>query len=278
MIGLWRLSRTLSQTVNHLFLLAGAVFMVVPFLWMIVTSLKGDIEVFTNPGWLPRDPQWRNYRLAWQAAPFGRYFVNSIFVAAATTALQVFTSVLAAFAFARIRFAGRELVFTLFLATMMLPEQVTLVSNYVLLHHLGWLDTYLALIVPWGASAFSIFLLRQFFLTIPQELEDAATIDGCSRLGFLGRIVVPLSKPALTTVTLFAVVGSWNAFVWPLVVTNSEHMRTVQIGIAYFTHQAGTDYTRLMAAATFTIVPMLLLFLAMRRQFVEGIARSGIKE
>lgn len=272
------LRRPIMQALSHLVLGVGVVLTIIPFVWMVLTSLKTDAELFTSGRWLPKGMELRNYSIAWQSAPFAWYFFNSALVAACTTLLQLCTSALAGFAFARIPFPGREWILTLYLATMMVPEQVTLISNYVLLHRLGWLDTYLALIVPWGASAFGILLLRQFFLTIPGELEDAAAIDGCSRLGFLRRIVLPLSKPALVTVGLFSVVGSWNAFVWPLVVTNSEHMRTVQVGIAYFAEEAGSDYTRLMAATTFTIIPLLLLFITMQKQFVEGIVRSGLKD
>lgn len=251
---------------------------VLPFLWMVTTSLKSSTELLGNPGWIPQDWAWKNYVDAWQAAPFGRYFANSVLVAVLTVGLQFVTSALAAYAFARIPFPGRDRLFALFLGSMMIPEPVTLVPNYVLLSKLGWINSFYALIIPWGASAFSIFLLRQFFKSLPKELEDAARIDGCSRLDILWRIVLPLSKPALLSMSMFAFVGSWNAFLWPLIATNSESMRTVQVGVSVFAQDAGTHYSLLMAAATFTMLPMILLFFFVQRYFVEGIARSGIKE
>lgn len=262
----------LSEIVLALFSLA----ICLPFVWMVLTSLKTPSDIFSGRLW-PSRFVWENYVLAWHAAPFGRYFLNTVVVAAATVLLQLVTSSLAAFAFARLRFFGREALFYILLATMMVPEEVTLVANYITLYRLGWLDTYEGLIIPWGASGFAIFLLRQFFAGIPDELEDAARIDGCSRFGFFWRILLPLARPALATVALFALVGSWNAFTWPLVVTNSEAMRTVQVGVSFFAQESGTNYPLLMAAATFTVVPVLLLFAAVHRQFTEGIARTGLR-
>jgi len=266
----------IRQIAPHLALGAAAAAVCLPFVWMLITSVKVPTDIFSGSFW-PSRFAWENYPRAWQAAPFGRYFYNTAFVAVATVVLQLFTSAAAAFAFARLRFFGREVLFYIILATMMVPEEVTLVANYITLYRLGWLDTYQALIIPWGASGFSIFLLRQFFAGVPDDLEDAAKIDGCSRFGFFWRVMLPLSRPALTTVALFSLVGSWNAFTWPLVVTNSQAMRTVQVGVSYFAQELGTNYTLLMAAATFTVVPVLLLFAAVHKQFTEGIARSGLK-
>lgn len=270
--GLGRVGPVVAQLV-----LAFAVAAVcLPFAWMLLTSVKVPSDIFSGRVW-PSRFAWENYARAWEAAPFGRYFFNTAVVALATVALQLATSAAAAFAFARMRFFGREVLFYLLLATMMVPEEVTLVANYVTLYRLGWLDTYRALIVPWGASAFAIFMLRQFFASIPDDLEDAAKIDGCGRLAFFWRIMLPLARPALTTVALFALVGSWNAFTWPLVVTNSQMMRTVQVGVSFFAQEFGTNYTLLMAAATVAVAPVLVLFAAVHSQFTEGIARSGLK-
>lgn len=271
-----KLAPGLRSFAPHLLLGLSTLAVCLPFMWMLLTSVKLPTDIFSGSLW-PSRIAWENYPQAWQAAPFGRYFFNTTFVAATTVSLQLITSAAAAFAFARIRFFGREALFYLFLATMMIPEEVTLVANYMTLHHLRWLDTYYALIIPWAAGAFGIFLLRQFFAGVPDDLEDAARIDGCNRFGFFWRILLPLSRPALTTVGLFALVGSWNAFTWPLVVTNSQSMRTVQIGVSYFAQELGTDYTLLMAAATFTVVPVLILFASVHRQFTSGIARSGLK-
>ena len=266
----------LRRAVPHLMLGVTAFAVCLPFLWMIFTSLKVPADIFSGSFW-PSRLAWDNYPRAWAAAPFGRYFFNTAVVSAAILLIQLVTSAAAAFAFARLRFFGREAIFYLLLATMMVPEEVTLVANYMTLHRLGWLDTYYALVVPWGASAFAIFLLRQFFAGIPDELEDAARIDGCNRFAFFRRIILPISRPALTTVGLFALVGTWNAFTWPLVVTNSQAMRTVQIGVSFFAQEMGTNYTLLMAAATFTVIPVLALFAAVHGQFLEGMARSGIR-
>ncbi len=270
--GLGRLIRVIP----HALLGVASLAICLPFLWMLLTSLKLPADIYSGELW-PSRFAWENYPRAWEAAPFARYFFNSVVVAAATVLLQVATSAAAAFAFARLHFFGREALFYLLLATMMLPEEVTLVANYMTLHRFHWLDTYYALVIPWAAGAFGIFLLRQFFAGVPDDLEDAARIDGCNRFGFFWRILLPLSRPALTTVGLFALVGSWNAFTWPLVVTNSWSMRTIQIGVSYFAQEMGTDYTLLMAAATFTVMPVLLLFAAVHRQFTSGIARSGLK-
>ncbi|MBE3583362.1 MAG: carbohydrate ABC transporter permease [Limnochordaceae bacterium] len=262
----------------HLVLLAGAAAMVLPFIWMVLTSFKRPDEVFTVPLSLwPRHWVWSNYPEAWASAPFTRYFLNTVFTTTATTLGQLVTGILAAYAFARMEFWGREVIFTLFLGTMMIPDTVATIPNYLVISKLGWLDTYQALIVPWTVSVFGIFLLRQFFLTIPKELEEAALIDGASRLTFLWRVMLPLARPAVLTVTLFSVVGGWNSFFWPLIVTNSDEMRTVQVGVSAFFQEYGTQPNLAMAASTVAVIPVIILFLFIQRQFVEGIARTGIR-
>lgn len=251
---------------------------IIPFLWMLATSFKQPAELLTRTGILPRTWTLENYVVAWRSAPFGRYFVNSFFVAASTVALQLFTGILAGYGFARVQMPARNIIFGIVLATMMVPNTVTLVPSYLLLNRLGWLDTYAALIIPWGATPFSIFLFRQFFRTVPIALEDAARIDGCNQLQLLWKIVVPLSKPALLTVATYGWIGSWNDFLWPLIMTNSTTMRTLQVGVRVFAQDAGTRYTLQMAAASFTIMPVLIAFFFVQRQFVEGIARSGLTE
>ncbi|WP_324715644.1 carbohydrate ABC transporter permease [Carboxydochorda subterranea] len=259
-------------------LVAGAVLVAVPFLWMLVTSLKEPDQVFTQPiHWVPHPVRWRNYVEAWQAAPFARYFLNSAVVAVVTTAGQLVVSAMAAYAFARLDFYLREPLFALFLGTMMIPEPLRLVPNFLVLSRLGWIDTYLALTVPWMISVFSIFLLRQFFQTIPQELEDAAAVDGCPRWRFLTQILVPLARPAVLTAGLFTFIGSWNAFLWPLIVTNRETMRPIQVGVATFFQEYGTLPNLAMAASTMAVAPVLLFFFLVQRQFIEGIIRTGLK-
>ena len=227
------------------------------------------------PGWFGY--LFHNYREAWHAAPFGRYFFVSFFTAGTQVLGGLLIATLAAFAFARIRFPGRDAVFLLFVATMMIPGEVLLIPNYILLAKLRWLDTFYALIVPWLASVFGIFLLRQFFLSLPQDLFDAARIDGASYWGMLWRIAFPLAVPGLVTYGIFAFLGAYNALLWPLIVTQSPEMRTIQVGLQAFIGEAGSDYGQLMAASTMAILPIVLGYFFAQRHFIQGIARSGIK-
>jgi multiple sugar transport system permease protein len=259
-------------------MLAGSAIMLLPFFWMITTSFKAPSEVLRMPPkWIPTVWLWSNYAKAWAVAPFGWYFFNSFFMAITTTIGEVFTTILAAYAFAKMRFAGKGVIFAILLATLMIPGQMLLIPNYVMINRLGWHDQYQALIIPWLASVFGIFLLRQFFRSIPDELHDAAKIDGCSRFRFLWRIVVPLSKPAIMTVALLKFLGSWNSFQWVLIMTNREVMRTVPVGLMSFRSEVGTAYEQLMAASVLAIIPVLILFFFTQKQFIQGVARTGIK-
>lgn len=270
----WRLAHLLI----HVALLMTAALVLLPYYLMVVTSLKPIREVFTDPfTWIPSRLAWENYVDAWNHAPFGRYFVNSIIISVSETAGVLVTSALAGYAFARMRFVGREVLFTLFLGTLMVPGEVQLVPNYITIVRLGWLNSYSALIVPWLASVFGIFLMRQFFAGIPQELQDAATMDGASHWTFLWRVVVPLSTPAFITVALLTFLGSWNALTWPLIVTTTPEMRPVMVGLLSFSGEWGTQPRLLMAAATFSVLPVLVLFFVLQRYFIQGIARAGLK-
>jgi multiple sugar transport system permease protein len=220
---------------------------------------------------------FQNYVDAWHAAPFSKYYVNTVFMATSTTILEIIFAAMAAFAFAKLEFWGKNFIFTLFLATMMVPGEVMLVPNFITISKFRWLDTYYALIIPWVVSVFAIFLLRQQFMTIPNDLWDAAKIDGSSSWRFLWTVMVPLSKPALITGALLKFVGSWNAFLWVLIVTKSPEMRTLAVGLQTFTTESGTMYNLLMAASTFSIIPIIILFIFMQKYFVAGIARSGLK-
>ncbi|CAG0954039.1 L-arabinose transport system permease protein AraQ [Anaerolineae bacterium] len=278
--------RKLSNLPIHIILIVGSLAMILPYVWMIATSLKSQDQMLTYPPqWIPTEFVWQNYVRAWQAAPFAKYFFNSIVVALAVTFGDLITGALAAYAFARIRFPGRDALFALYLASMMIPHQMTIIPSYLVLTKFGevnsafGLDSYFALIAPFLASAFGVFLLRQSFLQIPNELEDAAILDGCGRLGFLWRIVVPLSRPAFATLALFAFMGNWNSYLWPLIVTNSNEMRTVQIGLRYFVGQEGaSQWGLLMAAAVFVSLPVVAVYLLVQKQFVQGIAATGIKQ
>lgn len=271
--------RKFSKYIVYVLLIVGAVSMIFPFFWMISTSLKTPVEaVQFPPSFIPKSFEFSNYSDAWTKVNFGRYFLNTIIMAFFTLAGVLITSILAAYAFARLDFKGREFLFVGMLAVMMIPMPVYIVPGYLILMKFGWIDTYYALIVPWTANVFSIFLLRQHFKTIPRDLYDASVIDGYSDLGFLFKVVVPLSKPALATISIFSIIGSWNSFLWPLVVTNSDKIRPVQVGLAYFMQEQTTDYTLLMAASTFVVVPLIILFFFAQKQIIASYARSGLKD
>ncbi len=220
---------------------------------------------------------WENFKKAFQKVPFAKYFFNTIFVSISVLIGVLITSSLAAYAFARMEFFGKNTIFYLFISMMMVPQPIYLIPSYVLLNNLGWIDTYQALIVPWIANIFTIFLLRQHFKTIPQELFDAAAIDGCSRFRMLWQIVIPLSKPVISTAAVFSVIGSWNSFMWPLVMTNSESLRVLQVGLSYFSQESSSQTTLLMAASTFSILPLIILFLFAQKKIIASVASSGLK-
>lgn len=271
-----RLSKRGVNVLIHVVLIAGSIVAAFPFVWMILTSLKSYQE-FIAGQLIPDVLRFGNYVEAWQMAPFGRYFANSIFISLATVTAVLVTSTLAAYAFARMEFFGREVLFMVFLATLMVPFEVTMIPNFILIRDLGWYDSYWAMIVPFSASVFGIFLLRQFFRTIPGDFYDAAVLDGCGHLRFLWEIVLPLSKPALITVGLFTFLGSWNALLWPLIVTRTQEIRPIMLGLAEFITEAGTQTQLLMAAATLTILPIVIFYFFAQREFIEGIAASGLK-
>ena len=221
---------------------------------------------------------WQNYVKAFNKVPFIIYFKNTLVVSFLTLIGVLITSTLAAYAFARMEFLGRDFLFYLFLSMMMVPEPIYLVSSYVSLDKISWLDTYQALIVPWCVNIFTIFLFRQHFKSLPQELFDAAAIDGCSTFGMLWRIMLPLSKSVIATASIFSLIGSWNSFMWPLVMTNRPELRVLQVGLSYFNQEASTQTTLLMAASTFSIVPILILFFMAQKQIIASYAKAGLKD
>jgi len=269
----------LQKTVIYLIVGFGAILMLLPFIWMVSSSLQTPHQVNLRPPiWVPIPPQWSNFQRILDYAPyFPRYFVNNIIVAVVGTFLEVTTAILAAFAFSRLRFWGRDVVFYILLATMMVPGEIMLIPNFLTIVNLGWLDTFRALIIPWSASVLSIFLLRQFFLAIPDQLSYAAKVDGCKDFRFLWSIMVPLARPALVTISLLSVISGWNAFLWPLIVTNSHSMRTLPLGLALFRGEAGTFFELLMAASVVVVLPMVILFIIMQKHIVAGVSRSGLK-
>jgi multiple sugar transport system permease protein len=268
-----------ARVAIHAALIIGAAVSVFPYYWMLVTAFKTNVDASASPPtFWPRTWHPENFAIAWGAAPFGRYFLNTGLVAVCWVAAVLVVSSLAAFAFARMEFYGKNVVFIVFLATLMIPQEVTLIPNFVLITKwLGWYNTYQAQFIVYIASVFAIFLLRQFFMTIPKELEEAARIDGASQLRFLWTILLPLSTPALVTVALLNFLAAWNSFLWPLLVTGSPELRPVQVGLSTFQAEASTRYAELMAASTFVVLPTVILFLVAQKYFVEGIARSGLK-
>jgi len=284
--------RLLKPTFLHLVLAAGALTTIVPFLWMISTSLKPEPEIFRFPPvWIPSACQWDNYAKAMTAAPFGRYFLNTVIYAVGITASNLLFCSMAAYAFARLRFPGRNLLFILVLGTMMIPAQVTMVPVFIMLKRWpllggndllgagghGLLNTYTGLILPGAVGAFGIFLLRQFFMTLPRELEDAARIDGCSEAGIYWRIILPLSKPAMATLGIFTFTAAWNEFLWPLLIMSKDSMKTLQVGLQVFQTQYTTTWDLLMAGTVVVTLPVLIIFLFGQRYFTRGIALSGMK-
>ena len=271
-----------GKILTYLILTLGAFIAIVPFLWMLSASLMNLTEA-TGRAVLPRAAQWSNYQEAWTGANFKDFFANSVIIAAITISGQVIFSTLAAYSFARVKFPGKNFLFTLMLATLMIPEAVTWIPNFITVTWLGrvgpipWINNWPALTIPFMASAFSIFLLRQFFSQIPNELWDSAQIDGAGHLRFLLQIVIPLAKPAILTVILFSFIGSWNALAWPILVTTDPDWRPISYGLSSFLDEAGAQVHFQMAGSVITVLPILILYLFVQKQFTEGIATTGLK-
>lgn len=328
------LKQILGKYFTYLMLILCGLVMIIPFLWMITTSLKSQSEINKgSSGFIPLETvsyiekdngqkeyieiiaeegkktvvniydkdkknfresfvkvptenihtkrqlkfHFNNFAEAFNKVPFGRYFLNTIFVSFCVVIGVLITSSLAAYAFARMRFKGRDFIFYLFISMMMVPQPIYLIPSYYLLTKIGWVNTYWALIIPWVTNIFSIFLLRQQFKTVPQDLFDAATIDGCSRFGILWRIILPISKPILATTAIFALIGSWNSFMWPLVMTSSDKIRVLQVGLSYFAQESSSSTALLMSASAFSIAPLLILFLFAQKQIISSFVSSGLK-
>lgn len=267
------------RTIAHLLLFLGALTMIFPFIWMISTSLKGMGEVFVfPPTFFGEKLVWENYLRISDRFPFGLFFFNSLKVTLIVVFAQLITSSLAGFVFARLEFKYRDLLFGLYLATMMVPAQVTMIPNFILMRFYGLVDTHAALILPGLVSAFGTFLLRQFFLTIPKALEDAARIDGCTPFGIYWRIFLPLSKPALATLGVFIFMGVWNDFLGPLVFINSLEKMTLPLGLAAMQGMYSTDWPVLMAGTVLSLLPVIIIFLLAQDFFIRGVTLSGLKD
>lgn len=274
-----KLRATLLVAFTYVVLIFFAVLFVAPFLWMVSTSLKPDSQIFSEQvQWIPHPVQVKNYPEALASFPFLLYLRNTLFICVMTTIGTVFSAALPAYGFSRLKWRGRDTLFIVLLMTIMLPAQVTMLPVFLIFRWLGWTGTFLPLIVPpFLGSAFSIFLLRQFFMTIPQEMSDAARIDGCSELGILTRVIAPMAKPALATVALFAFTGAWMDFLNPLIYLHDERQYTLAIGLQAFLGRHGSEWALLMAAATVITIPMIVLFFFAQKTFIEGIALTGVK-
>jgi multiple sugar transport system permease protein len=256
----------------------GALAVLLPLVWMLATSFKSESQVFGHPQRLfPTQFTLTGYHHVWQELPFARLFFNSVLFAGGVTVISLFFDSLAAYALARLRFRGRTLCFWLVLATLMVPFQITLIPLFVTVFKLGWLNSFQGLIVPRATNAFGIFLLRQFFMTIPRELDEAARIDGASEFLIYRKVILPLSKPALATLAIFHFMYNWNDFLWPLVITSSSHARTLPAGLTLFAGQFVIEHAVLMAGATISLLPLALAFLFAQKYFVRGIATTGFK-
>jgi multiple sugar transport system permease protein len=324
----------IRKTFIYIALIACGLFMIIPFVWMVSTSLMSQAEF--NKGeaiFIPKEDydiikgskpeqkvivvntqgdstlvhflnneeritreyvlvpansikhihktisiKWDNFKKAFNKVPFARYFANTLYVSFLSLLGVLITSAFAAYAFSRMEFRGRETIFLLFISMVMVPEPIYLISSYVLLDKLHWLDTYRGLIIPWCVNVFTVFLFRQHFKSLPKELFDAAVIDGCSTFGILRRIILPLSKPVIATASVFSLIGSWNSFMWPLVMTDSPEKRLLQVGLSYFNAEASAQTTLLMAASTFSILPILVLFFLAQKQIIESTAKTGLKD
>lgn len=270
------------QAAGYLALTIVALIMVIPFEWMIVTSLKPSGTEFSYPPQLwPSQVDWTNYTRLFTLVPFARYFANTVFVTTLIVLGQLLICSLAAYGFARLNFIGRDAIFILYLATMMIPFQVTLIPLYLMVFRLGWVNTYTGLIVPSVSSAFGIFLLRQSFLSVPRDFQDAARIDGASEWRIYAQVILPLNGPALATLGVFAFMGAWTDLLWPLLIARDKEMRTLELGLAYFNASTSAfkqpNWPLVMAAAVVVMLPVLIVYIFTQRYFVAGISLTGLK-
>jgi multiple sugar transport system permease protein len=275
-----RVRDTMAKVAIYLTLILGSIVVALPFLWMISTSLKRRGTEFTMPiQWIPNPIQWNNYADAWTVLPFDTFLINTVVITTFSTIGYVLSSMLIAFGFARIRFPGRDVLFLLLLSTMMLPYPAIIVPLFVLYKALGWIDTFKPIIIPsfFGVNAFYIFLLRQFFKTIPLDLDDAARVDGCSTFGIFRYIAVPLIRPALGVVLVFSFMHNWNDFLAPLIYLSSPENYTLALGLRFFQSEFSVQWAWLMAASLVVVTPCIVMFFIAQKYYIQGIVISGVK-
>jgi ABC-type glycerol-3-phosphate transport system permease component len=271
--------RNLSKYLSHGIMILASVIVGLPFFWMLTTSFKSDVEVgLFPPIWIPANLLWENYVRVWNAAPFDKFYINSTITTLSGVLISLVVGALSAYAFARIEFPHRDLLFLVVLATMMIPGEMALVPNYLILRNLEWINTYQGIVIPHVSSAFGCFLLRQAFLSLPQEIFDAAKIDGAGHLRMLINIALPMTRPVVATFTLFLFIGKWNAYLWPLIVTNTWDMRKLPIGLVMVREAEGTlGWQHLMAASLLVMLPVLIVFFMTQRHIIEGIGQGAVK-
>lgn len=268
----------IKVALKYLLLALFAIVTMFPFYWMIGSSLKSSFEVIqTPPTLIPEKFLWENYSTAFKMAPFGRYFINTLIVTGLSIISTVTISILSAFAFSHLEFKGRDLIFSIFLASMMIPGEVLIVTNFRTISNLKLIDTYIALFLPYMANVLYIYMLREFFLKVPKSLYYAAKIDGAGDWKFLWKILVPMAKPSIITICILVGINSWNAFLWPLLVTNSENMRLLANGLTAFQSDAGNKYELLMAASSIITLPIIVVYVFLHKKIMNGISIGGTK-
>ena len=268
--------KRLARGLLYLILLLGGLGMVFPFVWMLASSLKSAQEIYSLE-LLPSNPTFDNYRAVINDTSYARWFVNSLIVAGITTLSVAFFDSLAGYVLAKYRFPGRQVVFIVILSTLMVPTEMLVIPWYLMSIEFGWSDTYWGIMFPGVISAFGVFLMRQFFLGVPNDLLDAGRLDGFSEFGLFWKVALPLVKPALAALCIFTFLGNWNAYIWPLIVTRSEEMRTLPVGVAFFSSEAGSSYELIMTAAALATIPVLVIFAIFQKQIIRGIALTGVK-
>ncbi len=270
--------RLIGKTLLYIVLIGVAIFTLLPFVWMISSSLKLDREVFIYPiQWIPETPRWENYALIWQKVPLLNYTKNTATIAIVVTFLQTLTSSFAAYAFAKLRFKGRDVLFLAYIGTIAVPWQAYMLPQFIMMRSMGLYDTLLALVILQAFSAFGVFLMRQFYQSIPNELCEAARIDGLSEYGIWARIMLPLSKASIATLIIFTFVGTWNDYMGPMIYLTTDANKTIQVGLRRFIQENSSDYHLIMAASLCSLLPVSVVFLTLQKYFIEGIATSGLK-
>lgn len=270
--------KAVQRVILTIVMIIVSITMCLPLLWMISSSFKPETEVFSFPiKWIPETFRFENYKEVFERIPFVRYYINTLIIAVATTICQVITGSMSAYALSKIQFPGRDKIFVAYLCTLMVPYQVVMIPQFFILKNLGLVDSLGSVVLIGAFNAFGVFLFRQFFLSIPESLSEAARLDGCSEFRIYSRLIMPLSKPAISTLVIFTFVSSWNDFLGPLIYLTSDEVKTIQLGIREFQNLYNTEYALIMAAATIAIVPVIIVYLFAQNQFIEGLTSSGVK-